>query len=102
MRVVASRTMLAPKDLNRMLAQPRGTLAREFAEHEITANTIGPGTIDVERDAFQKTKGLRPAQPLRRLGKPQEVVSLMVYLASEDAGFITGQTYLVNGGMYFH
>ena len=77
-------------------------LAREFAEHEITANTIGPGTIDVERDAFQKTKGLRPGQPLRRLGKPQEVVSLMLYLASEDAGFITGQTYLVNGGMYFH
>jgi NAD(P)-dependent dehydrogenase (short-subunit alcohol dehydrogenase family) len=77
-------------------------IAREFAEHEITANCIGPGTIEVERDAFQKPKLLRPAQPIRRLGKPQEVVSLMVYLASEDAGFITGQTYLVNGGMYFH
>ena len=77
-------------------------IAREFAEHEITANCIGPGTIDVERDAFQKAKGLKPGQPIRRLGKPQEVVSLMVYLASEDAGFITGQTYLVNGGMYFH
>jgi len=77
-------------------------IAREFAEHEITANCIGPGTIDVERDAFQKEKGLKPGQPIRRLGKPQEVVSLMVYLASEDAGFITGQTYLVNGGMYFH
>ena len=77
-------------------------LAREFAQHEITANCIGPGTIDVERDAFQKEKPLRPAQPIRRLGKPQEVVSLMIYLASEDAGFITGQTYLVNGGMYFH
>jgi len=77
-------------------------MAREFAEHEITANCIGPGTIDVERDAFQKSKPLRPMQPIRRLGKPQEVVSLMVYLASEDAGFITGQCYLVNGGMYFH
>ena len=76
-------------------------LAREFAEHEITANCIGPGTIEVERDAFQKSKLLRPMQPIRRLGKPQEVVSLMVYLASEDAGFITGQCYLVNGGMYF-
>jgi NAD(P)-dependent dehydrogenase (short-subunit alcohol dehydrogenase family) len=76
-------------------------LAREFAEHEITANCIGPGTIDVERDAFQKSKPLRPTQPIRRMGKPQEVVSLMVYLASEDAGFITGQCYLVNGGMYF-
>ena len=77
-------------------------IAREFAEHEITANCIGPGTIDVERDAFQKPKGVKPTQPIRRLGKPQEVVSLMLYLASEDAGFITGQTYLVNGGAYFH
>jgi len=76
-------------------------LAREFAEHNITANCIGPGTIEVERDAFQMNKDLRPTQPLRRLGKPEEVVSLMVYLGSEDAGFITGQCYLVNGGMYF-
>jgi 2-hydroxycyclohexanecarboxyl-CoA dehydrogenase len=76
-------------------------LAREFAEHNITANCIGPGTIEVERDAFQMNKDLRPTQPIRRLGKPEEVVSLMVYLGSEDAGFITGQCYLVNGGMYF-
>ena len=76
-------------------------IAREFAEHEITANCIGPGTIDVERDAFQKEKPLKPTQPIRRLGKPEEVVSLMVYLGSQDAGFITGQCYLVNGGMYF-
>jgi NAD(P)-dependent dehydrogenase (short-subunit alcohol dehydrogenase family) len=76
-------------------------LAREYAEHEITANCIGPGTIDVERDAFQKSKPLRPTQPIRRMGKPQEIVSMMIYLASEDAGFITGQCYLVNGGMYF-
>lgn len=77
-------------------------LAREFGEHDITANCIGPGTIDVERDAFQKPKGLKPQQPIRRLGKPREIVSLMVYLASEDAGYITGQAYLANGGLYFH
>jgi 3-oxoacyl-[acyl-carrier protein] reductase len=65
-------------------------LAREFGEHDITANCIGPGTIEVERDAFQKPKGLRPQQPIRRLGKPKEVVSLMIYLASEDAGYVTG------------
>lgn len=76
-------------------------IAREFGAHNITANCIGPGTIDVERDAFQGEKGLRAEQPIRRLGKPEEVVSLMVYLGSEDAGFITGQCYLVNGGMYF-
>jgi 3-oxoacyl-[acyl-carrier protein] reductase len=77
-------------------------IAREFAEHEVTANCIGPGTIEVERDAFQKPKGLKPQQPIRRLGKPREIVSLMVYLASEDAGYITGQAYLANGGLYFH
>lgn len=76
-------------------------LAREFAEYEITANCIAPGTIDVERNADLKPKVLRPTQPIRRMGRAQEVVSLMLYLASEDAGFITGQNYLVNGGMYF-
>ena len=76
-------------------------IAREFAVHNITANCIGPGTFDVERDAFQKDKSVRPEQPIRRPGKPEECSSLMVYLASENAGFVTGQCYLMNGGMYF-
>jgi 3-oxoacyl-[acyl-carrier protein] reductase len=77
-------------------------LAREFAEHNITANCVGPGTIGRgERDAHESIKDLRPWQPVRRKGRPDEVTSLMVYLASEQAGFITGQSYLVNGGLYF-
>jgi len=76
-------------------------LASEFASHNITANCIGPGTIEVERDAFQNSKGLRPTQPVRRLGKPAEIAELCVFLAGEHAAFITGQCYLVNGGMYF-
>jgi len=76
-------------------------IAREFAVHSITANCIGPGTFDVERDAFQQSKPLKPEQPIRRLGKPEECTSLMLYLASEGSSFITGQCYLVNGGMYF-
>lgn len=76
-------------------------IAREFAVHNVTANCIGPGTFDVERDAFQMSKPLRPDQPIRRLGKPEECTSLMLYLASEGSSFITGQCYLVNGGMYF-
>ena len=77
-------------------------IAREFAAHNVTANCIGPGTFDVERDAFQRDKSsIRPSQPIRRHGKPMECASLMLYLASENAGFITGQCYLVNGGMYF-
>jgi len=77
-------------------------LAREFAAHGITANCIAPGTIEVERDSFQKDKPLKEHQPIRRKGEPREVVGLMLFLSGEDAGFITGQNYHVNGGMYFN
>ncbi len=76
-------------------------IAREFAPHNITANCIGPGNIGRERDAHESEKELRPAQPIRRKGRPEEVTALMLHLASENAGYITGQCYLVNGGEYF-
>lgn len=77
-------------------------LAKQYGRHNITANCIGPGHIEVERDAFQdKSKGVFDFQPLQRSGEPQEIASLAVYLASEPAGFITGQCYLANGGAYF-
>ena len=76
-------------------------LAREFAPHNITANCIGPGAIGRnESDVHESVKGLRPEQPIRRKGRTEEVTSLMVHLASESAAFITGQCYLVNGGLY--
>jgi 2-hydroxycyclohexanecarboxyl-CoA dehydrogenase len=77
-------------------------IAREFAEHGITANCVGAGTIGrAERDEGESVKEIRSGQPIRRKGRPEEVTSLVVHLASENAGFITGQCYLVNGGMYF-
>lgn len=77
-------------------------LAREFATYNITANTVGPGAIGRgERDDSESVKALRVDQPIQRKGRPEEATSLMVHLASENAGFITGQCYLVNGGMYF-
>jgi len=77
-------------------------LAREFAGHNITANCIGPGTIGRgERDAHEAEKELRPWQPIRRTGRIEEVTALMLHLASENAGYITGQCYLINGGTYF-
>jgi len=77
-------------------------IAREFAAHGITANCIGAGTIGRgERAEHESVKELRPDQPIRRKGRPDEVTSLVVHLASENAGYITGQCYLVNGGMYF-
>ena len=44
---------------------------------------------------------VRPEQPIRRQGQREEFVSLIVYLASENAGFITGQCYIADGGTYF-
>jgi 3-oxoacyl-[acyl-carrier protein] reductase len=75
-------------------------LAKQFGEHNITANCIGPGRIDVKRDAYQKKKDFHEHQLIRRCGTPDEVASLVIYLASEMAGYITGQCYLVNGGAY--
>jgi NAD(P)-dependent dehydrogenase (short-subunit alcohol dehydrogenase family) len=76
-------------------------LATEFAAHGITANCIGPGAIATERETHLPDKVLPNAQPVRRLGKPEEIAELAVYLASEQAGFITGQCYLANGGWYY-
>ena len=76
-------------------------LATEFAEYGITANCIGPGTIGTEREAHLTEKKLHAQQPVRRLGKPEEIAELAVYLSSEQAAFITGQCYLVNGGLYY-
>lgn len=75
-------------------------LAREFAPHNITANCIGPGGVErTNLDAHEHNKPLREGQT--RMGTAEEIVSLMVYLASDQAGFITGQCYLANGGKYF-
>jgi len=75
-------------------------LAKQYGEHNITANCIGPGHIDVERDAFQVKKGVFDQQPIRRSGQPDEVAGLAIYLASEYGGYVTGQCYLANGGAY--
>jgi 3-oxoacyl-[acyl-carrier protein] reductase len=76
-------------------------LAREFGKFNITANCVGPGAIARELEAIETEKPLDTQQPIPRKGRTEEVVSLLLYLASESAGFITGQCYLVNGGKYF-
>ena len=76
-------------------------LAREFGEFNITANCMGPGVIARPPDPRVTEKPLRSSQPIQRKGTPDEAVSLLLYLASDGAGFITGQSYLMNGGTYF-
>lgn len=76
--------------------------AKELASREITANAIAPGfiatamTADLPANARKK---LTEYIPLGRLGKPEDVAPAVVFLASEEAGYITGQTLPVDGGM---
>lgn len=80
------------------------TIAVELAPHNITVNNIGPGAIytpidkDVEADAAIE-KQLMAEIPLARWGRPEEVAELAVFLASEAAGYITGSTHFIDGGM---
>ncbi len=77
-------------------------LALENANKGITVNAICPGYIGTEmvkamkQDVLEKT--VLPQVPVRRLGEPEEVARCVVFLASDDAGFITGSTLSMNGG----
>jgi 3-oxoacyl-[acyl-carrier protein] reductase len=79
------------------------SMAREVASRGITVNTVAPGFIETDM-----TKALNDEQramaltnvPAGRLGDPREIASAVVFLASDEAGYITGETLHVNGGMY--
>ena len=76
-------------------------IASQYGKYRITANCIGYGGFD----GLDNFPGAYPVSrlndPLARSGTGQEVSSAAIYLASEDAGYITGQCYLVNGGKCF-
>ncbi|MGV3278466.1 3-oxoacyl-ACP reductase FabG [Rickettsiales bacterium LUAb2] len=78
------------------------TLAREYASRTITVNSISPGFIatkmtDVLTEAQKES--LLSGVPLKRMGTPEEVAAAVIYLASEEAGYITGHNLNINGGM---
>jgi glucose 1-dehydrogenase len=83
------------------------TIALELAPHAITVNNVAPGAIATPMDAKLEQD---PAQmemllaeiPLGRMGKPEEVASLVLYLASDAAAYATGSTYFMDGGMIRH
>jgi acetoacetyl-CoA reductase len=80
-------------------------LAQEGARAGITVNAICPGYIATEmvkaipQDVLDKS--ILPHIPVGRLGEPNEIARCVVFLASDDAGFITGATLTANGGQYF-
>ena len=79
-------------------------LALETARLGVTVNAICPGYIHTEMlDAVPPDvmeKSILPQIPVGRLGKPEEIARAVVFLAAEEAGFITGSTLSINGGQY--
>jgi len=78
-------------------------LAREIAARGITANVVAPGFIDTDMTRAldqQQRERLTETIPLGRLGQPDDIAATVAWLASPAAGYITGQTIHVNGGMY--
>lgn len=78
-------------------------LAREVASRQITVNCVAPGLIESEMtdDLDERYKqAMLDAVPLARLGQPEDVASLVGFLASDAASYITGVVIPVNGGMY--
>jgi glucose 1-dehydrogenase len=83
------------------------TLAVELAPHNITVNNIAPGAIETPMDAPleehpDEMKELLSEIPLGRMGKPEEVANLALFLASDDSSYVTGSTLFVDGGMIRH
>lgn len=80
-------------------------LASEFAAHNIRVNVISPGSIDTQRANPEWYRGRVPNAdgiPMGRQGKPEEIAATCLFLVSDDAGFITGQTVHVNGGSGYY
>ena len=75
-------------------------IAREYGKYNITANCLGPGGVADEEGTGEHLDPPGDRDALPRWGKPTEVAFLAVCLASEDAGYITGQCLLANGGKY--
>jgi len=80
------------------------SMALALAEHRIRVNAIAPGLTDTAQPRYGNTEPelaqMALAVPLGRMGTPTDIARLGVFLASDDASYITGQVYHINGGAY--
>jgi 3-oxoacyl-[acyl-carrier protein] reductase len=77
-------------------------LAVELASRNVTVNAVAPGFIETDMSEAVRNKAgdiIKKLIPMRRLGKPEDVARVVVFLASEDAAYITGQVLTVDGGL---
>ncbi|WP_019703675.1 3-oxoacyl-ACP reductase FabG [Paracidovorax oryzae] len=85
------------------LAGMTRSLARELGSRGITVNCVAPGFIRTDMTAElsdEQHKALQTQIPLGHMGQPSDIAKAVAYLASDDAGYVTGQELHVNGGMY--
>lgn len=84
------------------------SIAADFVKQNIRCNAIAPGTVhtpswegrvSASKDPVQAKKDFIARQPMGRLGTPEEIASMAVYLASDESSFITGNTFSVDGGI---
>ncbi|MEM9227330.1 MAG: SDR family oxidoreductase, partial [Verrucomicrobiota bacterium] len=78
------------------------SMAREVASRGITVNAVAPGFIETDMTGKldeEITEAAKKLVPLKRFGTVAEIASIVTYLASEEAGYVTGQTFTVDGGM---
>ncbi len=78
-------------------------LAREIGSRGITVNGVAPGFIDTDMTkklGDEQRDALKTQIPLQRLGSPEEIAGVVAFLVSDVAGYVTGETIHVNGGMY--
>jgi 3-oxoacyl-[acyl-carrier protein] reductase len=78
-------------------------LAMEIGSRSITVNCVAPGFIDTDMTrelGAEQTQALLAKIPLGRYGQPEEIAAVVGFLASQEAGYITGETIHANGGMY--
>ena len=96
--VVGGEEPHAGGDLVRGSAPPRRNPSSQFARRGVTVNAVAPGFIETDMTADLPVD-VKQAVPARRAGTPEEVAAAVRFLASDDAGYVTGTTLFVDGGM---